>query len=58
MKKDIFIDEYERSNIIEDRQKFLKIVKDLKSYLFQFNKDRSIKARDYSYNYIVESNIR
>lgn len=47
IKKDVFIDGHERPDKIEDCEKFLNIIKDLKLYLVEFEKDGLIKAKNY-----------
>lgn len=44
--------------MIEDCQKFLKIMKNLESYLVEFKKDRSMRTKNYLDNCTVGSNIR
>lgn len=47
MKKDVFIDEHKQPNMIEDREQFLKTIKELKLYLVEFEEDGTIKAKNY-----------
>lgn len=39
VEKNIFIDGYKKSNIVQDCKNFLKIIKKLELYLDKFNKD-------------------
>ena len=41
------MDGHERPDMVEDRKKFLSTMKDLKSYLVEFEEDRSIKTKEY-----------
>lgn len=47
IKKDVFINKYKHLNIIEDYQKILRIMKDPKLYLVEFEKDKSMKIKNY-----------
>ena len=47
IKKDIFVDEYERLDVVEDRKKFSSTMKDLEPYLVEFEEDESIKTKEY-----------
>lgn len=58
IKRDIFIDGYERPDVVEDRQKFLRIMKDLEPYLVKFEEDGSMKTKNYPDNCAVGGNIR
>lgn len=37
--KDVFIDEHERPDVVEDRANFLKVMEDLKPYIVEFKED-------------------
>ena len=50
VKKDVFVDGYERSDVIEDRKRFLKKMEELKSYLVEFNEDGTMKKKNYPVN--------
>lgn len=52
--KYIFIDGYKRSNVIKDYANFLKLIKNLKPYIVEFEKEEIIKAKVYLDNYIVK----
>lgn len=56
--KDGFVDRYKCPDIVDNCQKFLRIMKDLKQYLVEFGEDGSIKTKDYSDNCGVDTNIR
>lgn len=49
----MFIDEYEREDIVEYREKFLEEISLLLSYFVEFSKDDSILKKNYSDNCIV-----
>lgn len=53
MKKDVFVDGHERSDVIENRKKFLNKMEDLKPYLVEFNKDGMMKDKTYPPDYAV-----
>lgn len=54
VKKDIFINEHKQPDVVQDYQTFLKVIKELKSYLVEFNQDRIMKAKEYLSNYAIE----
>lgn len=54
MKKDVFVDGHEQSDIIEDRKKFLYKMEKLKLYLMKFNKDGIMKKKIYLANCAIE----
>ena len=47
IKKDVFVDGHERPDVVEDRQKFLRIMKGLEPYLVEFEEDGSMKTKNY-----------
>ena len=47
MKKDVFVDGHERSDVVEDCKGFLNKMEELKPYLVEFNKDGAIKDKTY-----------
>ena len=47
MKKNVFIDRHKRPNVVEDQEQFLKIMKELKPYLIEFEEDSIMKAKNY-----------
>lgn len=53
MKKKVFIDKYKHENMIENQQKFLKIMQDYTLYIVDFNIDGFIKEKKYPKDYIV-----
>lgn len=40
VKKDVFINRYEKSNIVQDYKNFLKIIKEQELYFDKFNEDK------------------
>lgn len=52
--KDVFIDGYEWPKIVEDHTNFLKVMKDLKLYMIEFEEDKTMKLKVYPHNYIIE----
>lgn len=58
IKKNVFIDRYEYSNIFKNCPKILKIIKNLKPYLIEFEKDKFIKIKNYLKNCMINSYIR
>lgn len=58
IKKDVFVNEYEQPDVIEDRERFLKIMEELKPYMVEFNKDGIMKDKKYPLDYIVDRRIR
>ena len=53
VKKDVFVDGHERSDVVEDRKKFLSTMKDLEPYLVKFEEDGSMKTKEYPDNCAV-----
>ena len=47
IKKDVFINGHERTNVVEDRKAFLKTMSDLELYLVEFNSEGNIKDKIY-----------
>ena len=45
--KDMFIDGHEQPDVVEDRNRFLVKIEELKPYMVEFNEDGLIKAKDY-----------
>lgn len=43
----MFIDDHEQPNMVEDQNCFLIKIEELKLYIIEFNKDSTIKAKDY-----------
>ena len=54
MRKDIFIEGHERPDVVEDQNRFLTKIEELKSYMVEFNEDGVMKAKDYPVDCIVE----
>ena len=53
MKKDVFINGYKWSNIVEDCKRFLNKIKELKLYLVKFNENDVMKNKMYLPNCVV-----
>lgn len=53
VKKDVFIDGYKRPDHVQDCKNFLKVMKELKSYLIEFNEDGIIKDKKYPLDCII-----
>lgn len=51
----MFIDKYKQSNTIKNCKNFFKKIEELKSYLIEFNKDDTIKEKNYLVNYTVNN---
>ena len=47
VRKNVFIDGHERPDVVEDRNRFLTKMEELKPYMVEFNKDGAMKAKDY-----------
>ena len=47
VRKDVFIDGHERPDVVEDRNRFLAKMEELKPYMVEFNEDGAMKAKDY-----------
>ena len=45
MRKDVFIDGNERSDIVEDRKNFLRRIEELKPYMVEFEENSVMKKR-------------
>lgn len=58
IKKDVFVDGHEQSDVVEDRENFLKMMKDLEPYLVEFKEDGSMKAKSYPDDCAVGRDIR
>lgn len=54
MRKDVFIDGHERSDVLEDCKNFLRRIEELKSYMVEFEKDGAIKEKVYPSDCAVE----
>ena len=50
VRKNVFIDGHERSDVIEDCNNFLKKMKELKPYMVEFEEDSAMKAKTYPSN--------
>lgn len=47
IQKDVFVDRYEQSHVVENCINFLKKIEELKPYMVEFNKDGTIKPKAY-----------
>ena len=47
MCKDVFVEGHERPDVVEDQNRFLTKMEELKSYMVEFNEDGVMKAKDY-----------
>ena len=45
--KDVFVDGHERPDVVEDRNRFLTQIEELKPYMVEFDEDGAMKAKDY-----------
>ena len=54
MRKNVFVDGYERANIVEDCKNFFKRLEELKSYIIEFEKDNTIKPNIYLINCAIK----
>lgn len=53
VRKDIFVDKHEQTNIVEDHRTVFKRLEELKPYIIKFKKDSKIKPKIYSANCII-----
>ena len=53
MKKDLFVDGHERSDVVEDYKRFLNKMEDLKPYMVELNEDDTIKDKTYPPDCVV-----
>ena len=58
VKKDVFVDGHERLDVVEDREKFLNMMKDLEPYLVEFEQDGSMKTKNYPDDCAVGGDLR
>ena len=54
----MFIDDHEWPDMVEDWNRFLTKIKELKPYMVEFNKNGAIKAQDYLVNCAVRREKR
>lgn len=52
--KNVFIDRHKQSGVVEDCANFLKVIKDLKPYMVEFDQDGTMKLKIYLNDCIVE----
>ena len=58
VRKDVFVDGHERSDVVEDRTHFLKKMEELKLYMVEFNEDGTMKPKVYPSDCAVEGENR
>lgn len=58
VRKDVFEESHQRSDIVEDRTHFLKKIEELKPYIVEFNEDGTMKPKVYLSNCAIESKNR
>lgn len=58
VRKDVFVDRHERSNVVEDRTNFLRKMEELKPYMVEFNEDGTMKPKVYPLDCAVEGENR
>ena len=51
----MFINRHKQSNIVEDYLNFLKKIEKLKPYIIKFNKNGTMKLKDYPVDCVVKS---
>ena len=54
VRKEVFIDSHKWPDIVEDWNRFLTKIEELKSYIVEFNEDGVMKAKDYPVDCKVE----
>ncbi len=58
MRKDVFVNGHERSDVVEDRKNFLTKIEELKPYVVEFEEDGTMKPKAYSSNCAVGGDKR
>lgn len=58
MKKDVFVDGHERSDVVADRQNFLNKMESLQPYFVEFEADGTIKSKEYPSDCVVGGDQR
>lgn len=54
----MFVDGHEQLDVVEDCERFLKTMEELKPYMVEFNEDSIMKDKKYSLNCVVDGRIR
>lgn len=54
--KNVFVDGHKRSDVIEDGKNFLQKMKEIKSYIVEFEENGAIKSQIYLSDYAAEGN--
>ena len=58
VRKDVFVNRHEQSDVVEDRIHFLKKMEELKLYMVEFNKNNIMKPKIYPSDCTVEGENR
>ena len=58
VRKDVFVDGHERSDVVEDRKNFLYKMEELKPYIVEFDENGAIKPKAYPADCAVGGNNR
>lgn len=53
VKKDVFVDGHKRSDVVEDRERFLKKMEELRPYLVEFDENGAMKDKTYPLDCVV-----
>lgn len=56
MRKDVFIDEHEQSDVVKDCRNFLRKIEELKPYMVEFEENGAMKDKIYPSNCAVHGN--
>lgn len=56
MYENVFIDKYKWKNVMKDYKIFLKKIEELKSYIIEFNKNKTMKLIVYLSDCAIEKN--
>ena len=58
IRKNVFVDGYKRSDVVEDQKVFLKIMKEIKLYLVEFDHKGKMLSKTYLFDCKVEGEDR
>lgn len=58
VRKDVFVDKHEQSDIVKDCINFINLMKNMEPHLVRFNKDDTIKDKNYPLGCRVNSSER
>lgn len=53
MRKDVFVDRYKQTDVVEDCKNFLKKIEELKPYMVEFYENGAMKPKTYPLNCAV-----